>query len=136
MLGPPLGGDKALALSSLISRRSFSSGLSTFFFLAGLALAFAGFFRAFVDLAFVLGLAPDCAFDLDFAFVFFAAGLVVAAAGSTPVAEVVVLTVEDFFLGALMVRPVWALGLDTASVAYVLETDGVWRVNLSMSVAS
>lgn len=136
MSGTPLGGDKAFAFSSLICRRSFSSGLRAFFFLAGLALAFAGFLRAFVDLALVLGLAPDFAFDLDFAFVFVAAGVVVAAAGFVSVAEAVVLTVEDFFLGELVVRPVWAFGLDTASVAYVLEKAGIERVNLSMSVLS
>ena len=136
MSGTRLGGDKAFAFSSLISRRSFSPGLRAFFFLAGLALALAGFLWAFVNLALVLGLAPDFAFVLDFAIVFFAAGVVVATAGFTSVAEAVVLTVEDFFLGELVVRPVWAFGLDTASVAYVLEMAGFERVNLSMSVAS
>lgn len=107
-----LGGDRAFALSSLTTRRSFSSGFKAFFFFAGLALVFDDFLRAFVDLAFVLGLG----LDLDFAlgFVFFVAGLLVAAPDSTPVAGAVVLAVAlavvlavaVFFLGALVVRPV------------------------------
>ena len=115
-----MGGDRAFALRSLMTRRSFSSGLRTFFcFLAGfalafVALAFADFVRAFVDLAFVLGLDADfldAAFlgaDFGFAFdvVFFAAGLIVAAPFFTPLAGAVVLTVEDFFFGEVVVRPV------------------------------
>lgn len=97
-----LGGDRAFALSSLTRRRSFSSGFRAFFFLAGLALAFGDFFRAFVDLAFVRGL--GLVFALDF--VFFATGLLVAAPDSRPVAGAVDLAVEAFFLGAVAVRPV------------------------------
>lgn len=99
-----LGGDRAFALSSLTRRRSFSSGFRAFFFLAGLALVFGDFFRAFVDLAFVLGLDLGLDFALDF--VFFATGSLVAAPDSTPVAGAADLAVEAFFLGALAVRPV------------------------------
>lgn len=121
-----LGGVKAFALSSLISIRFFFSGDTAFFFFAGLALAFAGFFagffRAFVDFALVLGLDLDFGFDVDLdlalglplALVFSAAG----SWGAAAALEAVSLAVDAFFLGALVVRPVWAFGLDTASVAY------------------
>lgn len=98
-----LGGDRAFALSSLTRRRSFSSGFRAFF-LAGVALVFGDFFRAFVDLAFVLGLGLGLDFALDF--VFFATGLPVTTPDSTPVAGAVDLAVEAFFLGAVAVRPV------------------------------
>lgn len=101
-----LGGDRAFALSSLTRRRSFSSGFRAFFFLAGLALVFGDFFRAFVDLAFVLGLGLGLGLDFALDFVFFVTGLLVAAPDSTPVAGAVDLAVEAFFLGALAVRPV------------------------------
>ncbi len=99
-----LGGDRAFALSSLTRRRSFSSGFRAFFFLAGVALVFGDFFRAFVDLAFVLGLGLGLDFALDF--VFFATELLVTTPDSTPVAGAVDLAVEAFFLGAVAVRPV------------------------------
>lgn len=132
--GSCFGGLKAFTLSSLIARRVFSSGVWTFFFL-GFAFGFAGFLRALVDFAFVLGL------DLGFAGVldFFATGFLVAFAVSAVVAvvaEVVVLGVEAFFLGALVVRPVWAFGLDTALVAYVRYPDDVSTVGLNVEVAS
>lgn len=75
-------------------------------------LAFADFLGAFVDLALVLRLD----FVLVFAFfgdAFFATGFLAAFVEPA----VAALAVEAFFRGAVVVRPVWAFGLDTALVA-------------------
>ena len=115
-----------MILSCLIARRLFSSGVWTFFL--GFAFDFVVFLRALVDLAFVLGLDLDLVVfeDVDF----FAAaflGTLAATADVESEADATALEAVFLFRGVLVVRPVWAFGLDTAFVAYDLHpTDGVW----------